>query len=294
MNLQERMSNSGEIKMIKADLHNHIQTRSRIKEKYFDKVVDTAIKRLGYNSMIGVVNFNDDRYEKLTGQRGYDRFDCNSYVYASQQGVLDALTENNGVAIVKGQEIPTKQGHLLALGLKKNVHLKSRRSLEDTIAEAKDENAIIIADHPMYFESCGDYLMKNPKLLDKIDAIEVYNGETSFGIPFSALKPGTNQKMQESFNELKEEHPNLGGVTSSDGHSLYELGRSYTTLENVAGANNPKTDFIGSLRNAIRNHRDFSKDRQGKLIGKIGAIEHYMKLAYYHGAGKIIKRLEAK
>jgi len=265
---------------VQADLHNHIQTGGRIKDGCFDKVIAALCRKsIG---MIGVINFDDDRYEQLVNCKGSGRNDRGFYVRLY-----------GGLTLIKGQEIPTKQGHLLALGLKKNVHLKSGKTLEDTIAEAKDENAVIIADHPMYFEGCGDYLMKNPKLLKKIDAIEVYNATTSLGIPGTPLKSGTNKKAQEWFNSIKDEYPNLGCISSSDGHSLYEIGRNYITIDEKV-KEHLLVKGIEPLREAIRGHRDFSNDKQGKIAGKIGAIEHYIKLAYYHGADKIIKRLEEK
>ena len=55
--------------------------------------------------------------------------------------------------------------------------------MEETLKKAKDNNGIIIIDHPFYMEGTGNYLEKNSKLLENIDAIEIHNGEASFGLP---------------------------------------------------------------------------------------------------------------
>src|SRR4030043_330090 len=78
---------------VNADLHNHIRTGSKIKEDCFNKVINAAIKRLGDYSIVGVINFDDDRYEQLINSRGYDRIDRGFYV------------SSMGVTLIKGQEI---------------------------------------------------------------------------------------------------------------------------------------------------------------------------------------------
>ena len=128
---------------VKADLHNHIRTRSPLKEEFFNKTINKARRRLGPGGVWALINFSDSRYETFAGLRGYNRINLRSGIYVPEKDIL----------VVKGQEVPTKQGHLLVLGLEKDKHLKDGRILEDTIKEAKDHNGILIVDHPFYFES---------------------------------------------------------------------------------------------------------------------------------------------
>jgi len=87
------------------------------------------------------------------------------------------------VIVIKGQEVPTTEGHLLVLGIDHNRHLKEHKSLEYTLKEARNCNGTVIIDHPFYLNGLGNHLRKNLKLFDYIDAIEIHNGEASFGLP---------------------------------------------------------------------------------------------------------------
>jgi len=260
---------------MKADLHNHLRTSSNRKKNDFNKAVDTTFKRLGRNSLIGMVNFEDRRYEKFTRQIGrYDRTELDGAVYIPEKDVT----------IVKGQEIPTKQGHLLALGLPHGTNLDSGREIKDTIKEVKDNNGIIILDHPFYFEGAGEYIRKNLSLLEDVDAIEVYNGTCSFGFPIGPLNSDANKKALVFFEEYSSVM-NFGGIVTSDGHSFYEVGRSYSELEDIS-----KENLNDSLKKAIRNHKNFDKDRKGSIYGKIGAVDHILDLVCLIGADKILSR----
>jgi len=232
------------MRTIKADLHNHLRTSSRIKESDPDKVAEIILKRLGPGGAIGLVNFADNRYERFIEQPGYERVDIGNAVYFPEQDVL----------VVKGQEIPTKEGHILVLGIEKGKHLKGARTLGETIKEAKDHNGIIIADHPFYRDGLGPFLKENG-YLDHFDAIEVHNGEAALCIPGLTPK-NANQKAKEWYDEVKWDHRNLGAIASSDGHSFYEIGSSNTRLivENWNKINSPE-HLVSELRRAIRGNK---------------------------------------
>lgn len=115
------------MRIVKADLHNHLRTRSRM-SGLFNRTIDTARQKLGRGGVIGLVNFSDRRYENFSGERGYERQDMGNALYTPVQDIL----------VVKGQEVPTQDGHLLVLGLEKDKHLKENRTLHDSVKEAKD------------------------------------------------------------------------------------------------------------------------------------------------------------
>ena len=58
--------------IVKADLHNHLRTRSDM-HGLFNPAIDKTKKRLGAGGILGVVNFDDRRYEDFIEQRGYER-----------------------------------------------------------------------------------------------------------------------------------------------------------------------------------------------------------------------------
>jgi len=252
---------------VNADLHTHLRTRADISNLDFNQVIDLARERLGPGGILGVVNFADRHYEQFVGKRGYERHDLSNGVYVPEKKVL----------VVKGEEVATKQGHLLVLGIRKNRHLAHDRTLDDTIREAKQGNGIMIADHPFTYFGIGKQLERvyniggkilSSEYLEKLDAIEVHNGEASL----SPRNP--NKKAQEFFRRMRYFNPKLGALIVSDGHSLKEVGISYTTLEmpDYETITSPYL-LVDHLRKAIQNHRDFS----GKMTGaRFMAILHLL------------------
>ena len=85
---------------VKADLHNHLRTSSRIYDADFNIAVDITAKRLGEWAIFGVVNFADKGYEHFTGLKGYERI----YVGEKNNGIH---IQQKKVLVIKGQEVPT-------------------------------------------------------------------------------------------------------------------------------------------------------------------------------------------
>ncbi|OIO42428.1 hypothetical protein AUJ62_01190 [Candidatus Pacearchaeota archaeon CG1_02_32_21] len=257
---------------VKADLHNHLRTSSIFRDRDFNLALDLACKRLGKNGTFGMINFSDRRYEHFIELRGYDRLEVGNNgnaVYIPEKKVL----------VIKGQEIPTKQGHLLVLGLEKDKHMKEWRDVKDTVKEAKDNNGTIVLDHSFYKHGLGYYIFGvMPELLCEIDAIEVHNGEASLGIPF--VKTGyskvPNSLAKGLYHYWKKTFPDLGALSVSDGHSLYELGSSWTEI------NFPyiesKDKFNDSLRESVRKANLDSQMKMKK--SRIGAIDHVLDLKF--------------
>ncbi len=240
---------------VKADFHNHIRTASRLSEDDFNRAIETAYQRLGDGGTFGMINFNDKRYEKLISLGGYER----EYIGEYRNAVYVQNDSGDGILVVKGQEVPTKQGHLLILGLGYDEHIKQNRTIEDTIKEAKDKNATIVLDHPFFREvgGAGYYFREKPCLLSDIDAIEVHNGE-------AAIRPLANWRARNLFNTIVT-YP-TGALSSSDGHSLYELGKSWTEINEI-----DRENFSESLRKSVQNTKKANRENYSS---KIGAIDH--------------------
>lgn len=254
---------------IRADFHNHLRTGSRSHNSDFNQVVDLVSERLGVNGILGVVNFGRKVYEDFAGLKGYERY----YMGENDNGIY---VPEKKVLIVKGQEVPTQEGHILALGLGKNVHLKMYKSLIDTLNEAKDKGAVVVADHPFYLQGLGNYLKTNHSILNDFDAVEIFNGEAAFGIPGTSLTYVANQKARDFFNQVKINFPHLGALASSDGHSSYELGKSWTEIDALDLDN--KSNFLNSLKKSIRNTNiQTPRSEQNALFG---AVTHLGKLAF--------------
>ncbi len=246
-----------------ADLHNHLTTSSRIPKGTFNQVADLASERLGKFGIVGIVNFSDWRWENLIGQSGYER----EYLGKKKNAVYIPEKE---IFFVKGQEIPTREGHLLVLGTEAGLHLKEGRTLEDSIKEAKDNGGIIIADHPFYKQGIGEYLEKHPQLFWDLAAMETHSG-ASVWIP-GITPANANSHSVECYDDHKLTLPNLGALSSSDGHSLSEIGSSYTQLSGIE-----KDNFVPSLKKAIQNTNLLRTSRLNSN-SYFGALNHGAKM----------------
>ena len=242
---------------VKADLHNHLKSSSRLDDSYFNLAIDIASERLGPGGTFGMINFDDKRYERFIRSHGYER------VYVGENRNAVYVPEKD-ILIVKGQEVPTQQGHLLILGLGYDEHMKQHQSLEFTLEEARGKNATIILDHGFsrLAGGAGEYLRQrgNHPLLEQIDAIEVHNGEVS-------LFPPSNLQAQLFYNGISTYE--TGAISTSDGHSLYELGTSWTEIDEINREN--KKYFLKSLKESVRNTRYAQMKKYRSLIG---AIDH--------------------
>jgi hypothetical protein len=243
----------------KASLHEHLRTGSNLQPEDFNIAINLAAARLGSYGIFAMTNFEDKRYEQFTSLRGYDRYpigENQSAIYVPDKMIL----------IVKAQEVPTKQGHLLCLGLGHSQHLKPNQSLEDTIKATIDLGAIRIADHPFFISGIGPYLETHPELIGLFDAIETHNGEAFYG----------NKNAERFYSSLGWDHYQLGALSSSDGHSFHELAKSWTEI-NFPDITDSK-EFIPSLRKAIK--ATDLQTNQKNHTSYAGAVKHIAKLAF--------------
>jgi len=236
---------------VKVDLHNHLKTRYNVAEAYtLDEIVELGRNRLGKNGVLGIVNFADKRYEQIRDLPGLERKELGCGFYVPEKNFL----------VVKGEEVPTRDGHVLVFGIPGSKHITLGRTLSDTIKEVKDHDGIIIADHPFVgaWSGIGSYLETHREQLSDFDAIEVFNGEAvAARIPIIMSDP--NQCALNFYEQNKRDFAHLGATTTSDGHSTAEIGRSYTNMQmpenyqtTFLDANADKDTLTSILRKAIR------------------------------------------
>ncbi len=211
--------------MIKADLHNHLGKNGA--NPGFDETIDIFHGNLGPNSIFGIANSNDYRYEDFIEQSGgkYNREhigDDKRAVYVPEKKIL----------VVKDQEMFTKKGHVLAIAMPYGRNNVETTDTRDAIKAAKDLGAILDAVHPFYFEGAGKFLAENPKLLEHFSSWEVYNGSAELWVP-GVTPRNTNSKAIEFYvNEIEpNSNLNIGMSSSTDGHLVRTLGKCYTELE---------------------------------------------------------------
>lgn len=113
--------------------------------------------------------------------------------------------------IIVGQEIWTKDGHILGLGLHKRV--ADLLSAEKTIQDIHAQGGIAIAAHPYFFLGVGKKTMSL-----SLDAIECFNGISGIF--------GVDQYLAEKCAKKR----NIGQVASSDTTGVDFIGRSFTEI----------------------------------------------------------------
>lgn len=125
------------------------------------------------------------------------------------KGAVEASKLTKEIEIIIGSEIKTDKGDIIGLFL--NEEITSRR-LEEVIDEIKDQDGFIILPHPY---KTFDYIPDN--LLNRIDAIEIFNGRISNGL---------NNKAQKLAREKK-----LLFTGGSDAHLVRNVGSVVTVFE---------------------------------------------------------------
>ena len=134
----------------------------------------------------------------------------------SIEGSLKAfeLASSFGLLVVRGTEISTAEGHVLAYGLSSTV--PRGLSIAKTIEVIHESGGMAVAAHPKRFPS-GMGIRRASQ--NRFDAIEVMNGGSSRG----SNKAASGMAERRGF-------PVVGG---SDAHILEEIGRAFTVVPDV-------------------------------------------------------------
>ena len=148
----------------------------------------------------------------------------------------------DGIEVVKGEEITTSDGEMLALFIEEEI--PANLSAEETVDRIREQGGLVIAPHP--------FSLHCPCLKNKIehldmDGIEVLNG--------GHIDDHSNSEAERA--ALSEKWAKLGG---SDSHYLKTVGYAYTNFEgstaedlrrsilekttSAGGVNIPMTDAI--------------------------------------------------
>lgn len=146
------------------------------------------------------------------------------------KGALKALKEITDIIIIPGEEIATKSGHLLALGV--NEHISPGLEITETAEKIRDQGALVVLPHPTVLYKPAI----NKQIAKKIspDAIETINASA---IPFR-FSTKLSCKLAE---ELA-----LPQTAGSDSHIPETIGDAYSKIQTDS------TD-LESILHAIKN-----------------------------------------
>jgi len=156
---------------------------------------------------------------------GLDGFCLTEHQVLWDPAEVKTLARETGLTILRGNEITTAQGDVLAFGLEKDI--KGVITIQELKEEAEEAGAFLILAHPFRgfkLFGMGELDMNidqaaRKKAFKFVDAIEIRNG---------------NIRGQE--NEMAEkvaERLNLPGTAGSDAHHLDNVGAWVTDFERV-------------------------------------------------------------
>jgi len=111
--------------------------------------------------------------------------------------------------LLPGVEISTKQGHLLAYGIKEPI--KPKLDVFEAVARVREQNGLVIVPHPFSFKGLA---FRTAKL--KPDAVEIFNS-----INFSTL---------DKLSEYYVKNNNLKACSGSDSHFPLTIGATYVEV----------------------------------------------------------------
>ncbi len=130
-------------------------------------------------------------------------------------GVREAMALHPGVLIIPGMEISTQQGHLIALGITREI--PPRLDFHETVALAREQGAVLILPHPFHMWRHG-VGRKLRDALASVDAIEVFNSRYITG--------SANRKAARYAGKLGKSR--VGG---SDAHNARYIGFGRTLID---------------------------------------------------------------
>lgn len=216
------------MRKVKTDLHNHLRTSSYVSKRLADKAIVRASRKLGKGGVFGLINFNpsenetDPRWQMFADNVSYEKVSTSNGVYFPRYDILT----------VRGQEVPTKEGyHVLLLGTTPNQNVKNGSSLDYVLDAAREFKCLAGADHPFHKNGIGAFLQENPRYYKKFDFFETFNGEAEWSI-FGKFEHANDKARLAFYDCLLKNHGGnpIADLVSSDGHSILELGRSYTEI----------------------------------------------------------------
>jgi len=153
------------------------------------------------------------------------------YSYALSRAVTDE-GKSDGLVILRGLEISTNMGHLLAYGVKDDSWNTWTRDnyldIGEVIRNVHLRGGICVPAHPFRgWDSLGDAIFT----LDGLDALETHNGSNDLD---------ENEKAIHAASTL-----NLPSIGGSDCHRIEQVGRACTEFPNPIQTID---DMIGEIR----------------------------------------------
>ncbi|MEK6898742.1 MAG: PHP-associated domain-containing protein [Nanoarchaeota archaeon] len=267
-------------KIVSMDAHNHWVTSSNISARTAKEGVEKAQRVLGEDGIVGLIGYDssptkhDKRWSLFRKRVCYDTIDIGNGVYVPEKKIF----------VWHGQEVQTAEGFdVLVLGNRPKDHLCHGQTLKETLHRAKEVKAITINTSPAHKGGTREYLEKNPGLIEGFDGVETWNAEASWAA--FGKYPEANKRAKE-FYEKYASKKGLFEVAFSDGHSLREIGLSYTPLE----LREPYTNYVRDperLNDDMLKSLKMQKENRRERTNTLGTMQHAFYLGILIAANKL-------
>jgi len=199
-----------------ADLHIH---SFYSKEESVSKFPLWKLKRMTIEAIL-----------KMAKKRGLSAIAISDHDNIEASFQAEKLAKKDGIIIIPAIEVNTKDGHLLAYGVKKNI--KPRMSAQATIEEIHRQGGLAVAAHPFFHKGLsGFYSLKRRKAVSllPIDGLEVVSCVTS-----------VSSRAKKTARIL-----NLTEFGGSDAHCLSAIGYGITVFPDSCQASE---DYLKVMR----------------------------------------------
>jgi hypothetical protein len=270
------------MRQVKAALHNHLRTSSFITPAYSNKSIRNAEQRLGKGGIFGVINFDpsatevDPRWHLFVDGLRFDNVLTGNGVYIPEKDIL----------AVRGQEVHTAEGvHILLIGTTLDQRVPNGSTIEQTLDLADEFGAIKVADHPYHKHGIGKILEECKELRERFDGYEAHN---AIAVDFGSYKDA-NEKARLFFEEVRSRDSPWFHLISDDGHSIFELGKSWQTItmpENYGQFRDSPAALNAVLREGLVNGTKIFLPYYSTET-KLGFSYHAVSLAILIGARKL-------
>jgi len=146
------------------------------------------------------------------------------------EGALRLREMADGIRVIVGEEISSRDGEIIGLFLEKAV--PRDRSAEETIERIHEQGGIVSVPHP--FSRNRLYHIRRSALdrvYSQIDCIEVFNAREAFA---------ADNRRAEAFAKERE----IPGAVGSDAHRTSEIGRAWIEVDEFTD----RDGFLAALR----------------------------------------------
>jgi predicted metal-dependent phosphoesterase TrpH len=146
------------------------------------------------------------------------------------EGALRLREIADGVRVIVGEEVSTRDGEIIGLFLEKPI--PRDLSGEETIARIHDQGGLVSVPHP--FSRNRLYHLRRDaleRLWQQIDCIEIFNAREAFA---------ADNRRAEAYAKER----NIPGAVGSDAHRVSEIGRAWIEIDDFVD----RDGFIASVR----------------------------------------------